>query len=84
MPGHGYTDIPCAGFGGKPMRIQGGHKYERRKPGGPLARRGERHHTTGTNLHQLHLAALAPLFGVELDGSGAPSQFTGPLPGLVG
>ena len=28
--------------------------------------------------------ALAPIFGVNLDSLGNPSQYTGPLPGLVG
>jgi hypothetical protein len=39
--------------------------------------------TTGNRPTNDVWLALAPIFGVELDGLGAPSQFTGPLPGLV-
>jgi hypothetical protein len=81
MPGHGYTDIPFAVFGGKNTRVQGG-KFLKVKDG-PL-RSAADGTTTGNRPTNDVWLALAPVFGVELAGLGAASQFTGPLPGLVG
>jgi hypothetical protein len=81
MPGHGQTDIPFAVFGGKNTRIQGGKFLK--VAGGPLPSVADGT-TTGNRPTNDVWLALAPVFGVQLDGLGAASQFTGPLPGLVG
>ena len=81
MPGHGYTDIPFAVFGGKNTRVQGGKFLK--ATGGPL-KSVANGTTTGNRPTNDVWLALAPIFGVQLDGLGAPTQFTGPLAGLVG
>jgi len=81
MPGHGQTDIPFAVFGGKNTRIQGGKFLK--VTGGPLSSVADGT-TTGNRPTNDVWLALAPVFGVELAGLGAASQFTGPLAGLAG
>jgi len=80
MPGHGFTDIPFAVFGGKNTRVQGGRFLK--ATGGPL-KSVANGTTTGNRPTNDVWLALAPIFGVSMDGLGAPMQFTGPLPGLV-
>ena len=79
--GHGSTDIPFLVFGGRNTRIQGGKLLK--VTDGPLASAAN-NTTTGNRPTNDVWLALAPTFGVALDGLGAAKQFTGPLAGLVG
>ena len=81
QPGHNHSDIPFLVFGGKNTHLQGG-KFLKVKDG-PLRSVADGT-TTGNRPTNDVWLALAPIFGVELDGLGAAAQFTGPLPGLVG
>jgi hypothetical protein len=81
MPGHGQTDIPFLVFGGKNTHVQGGKFLK--VTGGPLPSVADST-TSGNRPTNDVWLALAPIFGVELAGLGAATQFTGPLPGLVG
>jgi len=81
QPGHNHSDIPFLVFGGKNTRIRGGQVIK--VTDGPLASVAN-NTTTGNRPTNDVWLALAPIFGVELDGLGAAAQFTGPLPGLVG
>jgi len=75
------SNVPFLVFGGKNTRIQGGKFIK--ATGGPL-RSTPDNTTTGNRPTNDVWLALAPIFGVELDGLGAATQFTGPLPELVG
>jgi len=82
QPGHYCSDIPFLVFGGKNTRIQGGKLLK--VTDGPLPSVAD-DATTGNRPTNDVWLALAPIFGVQLPlGLGAPKQFTGPLPGLVG
>jgi hypothetical protein len=78
---HDQTNVPFAVFGGKNTRIVGGQFIK--ATGGSLGSTPD-NTTTGNRPTNDVWLALAPIFGVELDGLGAAPQFTAPLPGLVG
>ena len=65
MPGHGYTDIPFAVFGGKNTRHPGRQVPE---GDGRTAASVANGTTTGNRPTNDVWLALAPIFGVELDG----------------
>jgi hypothetical protein len=73
------TNVPFLVFGGKNTRIQGGRFIS--ATGGSLPSTPDQ--TSGNRPTNDVWLALAPIFGVELAGLGAPAQFTGPLPDLV-
>jgi hypothetical protein len=77
---HDHSNIPFIVFGGKNTRVQGGKFIK--VTGGPLRSLWD-NTTTGNRPTNDVWLALAPIFGVELDGLGDPKQFTGPLPELV-
>jgi Protein of unknown function (DUF1552) len=82
---HLQFNVPVLVFGGKNTRIKGGTFLK--ITDGPLPKQGEgvTAGSTGTGnrpFNDLWLA-LAPIFGVALSSLGAPTQYTGPLPGLV-
>jgi hypothetical protein len=74
------SNVPFLVFGGKNTRIQGGKLI--RAAGGPLPSTPDGT-TSGNRPTNDVWLALAPIFGVTLDGLGAPAQFTGPLGDLV-
>ena len=76
---HDQSNVPFLVFGGKNTRIQGGKFIK--ATGGSLPSTPDRM-STNRPTNDVWLA-LAPIFGVALDGLGAPTQFTGPLPDLV-
>jgi hypothetical protein len=78
---HDQTNVPFAVFGGKNTRIARGQFIK--ATGGPLRSTPDNTMMGNRPTNDVWLA-LAPIFGVELDGLGAATQFTGPLPGLVG
>jgi len=73
------TNVPFLVFGGKNTRIQGGRLIK--VTGGSLPSTPDQ--TSGNRPTNDVWLALAPLFGVDLPSLGDPTQFTGPLPGLV-
>jgi hypothetical protein len=77
---HDQTNVPFVVFGGKNTRVQGGTFIK--ATGGPLPSTPD-NTTAGNRPTNDVWLALAPIFGVSLDGLGAATQFTGPLPGLV-
>ncbi len=76
---HDQSNVPFLVFGGKNTRIQGGKLIK--AAGGSLKSTPDQ--TSGNRPTNDVWLALAPIFGVELAGLGAPKQFTGPLPDLV-
>ena len=77
---HDESNVPFLVFGGKNTRIAGGTFIK--ATGGPLHSTPDGTPSGNRPTNDVWLA-LAPIFGVPLDGLGAPTQFTGPLPGLV-
>ena len=76
---HDQRNVPFLVFGGKNTGIQGGTFLKAN--GGPLVNIEDGKGNRPTNDAWL---ALAPIFGVNLPSLGTGSQWTGPLPGLVG
>lgn len=81
---HNQMNVPFLVFGGKNTRIKGGTFLK--VTGGPLLLQTNLTSQGGTGNRPLNDAwlALAPIFGVTLSSLGDPSQYIGPLPGLVG
>jgi hypothetical protein len=77
---HDQTNVPFLVFGGKNTRIQGGQLIKVTDGGLPST---PDHAATNRSTNDVWLA-LAPIFGVDLPTLGDPTQFSGPLPGLVG
>ena len=77
---HDMRNVPFLVFGGKNTGIHGGRFLK--VTGGPLATVDGA--ATGNRPTNDAWLALAPIFGVHLPSLGAASQFTGPLPGVVG
>jgi len=76
---HNQQNMPVLVFGGKNTGVKGGTFLK--ITGGQLpAQTGG---TSNRPFNDLWLA-LAPVFGVNWTSLGAPSQFTGPLPGVFG
>ncbi len=76
---HNQLNVPLLVFGGKNTRIKGGQYLK--ITDGPQA--GLENATGNRPWNDLWLA-LAPIFGVNLPSLGDSTQWTGPLPGLVG
>jgi hypothetical protein len=74
------VNVPFLVFGGKNTRIKGG-TYLKVSGGNLPTIDGAASGNRPTNDMWL---ALAPIFGVNLPSLGAATQWTGPLPGLVG
>jgi hypothetical protein len=77
---HDWRNVPYLVFGGKNTRIKGG-TYLKVSGGNLPTIDGAASGNRPTNDMWL---ALAPIFGVNLPSLGAATQWTGPLPGLVG
>jgi hypothetical protein len=76
---HDQKNMPYLVFGGKNTRIRGGQFLKITDGSLPNIDGGKTNRPT----NDVWLA-LAPIFQVELPSLGAPSQWKGPLPGLVG
>jgi hypothetical protein len=74
---HMQQNVPLAVFGGKNTGLRGGTFVK--VTGGALPALGA---ATGNRPFNDFWLALAAAFGVDLETLGAPSQFTGPLPGV--
>jgi hypothetical protein len=81
---HNQMNVPFLVFGGKNTRLRGGTFLK--ITDGPLPGQTGLTSSGGTGNRPVNDAwlALAPIFGVNLASLGDPSQYTGPLPGLVG
>ena len=81
---HNQMNVPFLVFGGKNTRIKGGTFLK--ITDGPLPVQTGLTSSGGTGNRPVNDAwlALAPIFGVNLASLGDPTQYTGPLPGLVG
>jgi hypothetical protein len=77
---HSQFNVPFLVFGGKNTRIKGGQFLK--VTDGPLPTTSAGIMTGNRPTNDVWLA-LAPVFGVSLPSLGAPSQYSGPLPGLV-
>jgi hypothetical protein len=76
---HDFRNTPFLVFGGANTGIQGGRFVK--VTGGPLPTLDGQN--TGNRPTNDAWLALAQIFGVNLASLGAPTQFTGPLPGLL-
>ena len=75
---HEWRNVPFLVFGGKNTRVAGG-RYLKVSDGSLAGIDGG----TGNRPTNDAWLALAPIFKVALPSLGAPSQWTGPLPGLI-
>ena len=75
---HDQRNVPFLVFGGSNTHIRGGQYL--RATGGPLPSIDAASGNRPTNDAWL---SLAPVFGVSMTKLGAPTQSTGPLPGLL-
>jgi Protein of unknown function (DUF1552) len=76
---HDFRNVPYLVFGGKNTKIKGG-QFIKVTDGHLSTDQGG---MTNRPTNDVWLA-LAPIFGVTLPSLGATTQYTGPLPGLVG
>jgi hypothetical protein len=79
---HNQQNVPFLVFGGKNTRIKGGTFLK--VTDGPLPPLGAPFGSTGNRPFNDAWLALAPIFGVNMPSLGDRTQYTGPLPGLVG
>ena len=76
---HDSSNLPFLVFGGKNTGLRGGRFLKVTDGPLPTLVAG----TTGNRPTNDVWLALAPIFRVDLPSLGAPTQFTGPLPGLI-